>query len=121
MQGTGAPLDAAPGMCPASCRGFSPAQLMSAAIPALIEPPITWLLKLLHVDDLKAINDQHGHAAGDRALIEVARACKASLRESDLWHVTAVKSLQPCCRPLTWRGRCRWPNACAPPWQPPSS
>ncbi len=39
---------------------------------------------LLDVDDFKSINDQHGHAAGDRVLIEVAQACKASLRDADL-------------------------------------
>ena len=110
--------------------------LMSLGIPALIAPPVTWLVisllqdaerarraaewlsvtdpltgafnrrhffivgerrfahsrqaeepicvLLLDVDDFKAINDQHGHAAGDRVLIEVARACKASLRDTDL-------------------------------------
>jgi diguanylate cyclase (GGDEF)-like protein len=110
--------------------------LMSAGIPALIAPPVTWLVisllqdaerarraaewlsvtdpltgafnrrhffvvgerrfahallahepvcvLLLDVDNFKAINDAHGHAAGDRVLIEVARACKASLRDADL-------------------------------------
>ena len=110
--------------------------LMSAGIPALIAPPVTWLVisllqdaerarraaewlsvtdpltgafnrrhffvvgerrfahsrqahepvcvLLLDVDNFKSINDQHGHAAGDRVLIEVARACKASLRDADL-------------------------------------
>ena len=110
--------------------------LMSAGIPALIAPPVTWLVVsllqdaerarrtaewlsvtdpltgafnrrhffvvgerrfahslqarepicvlLLDVDNFKSINDQHGHAAGDRVLIEVSRACKASLRDADL-------------------------------------
>lgn len=35
------------------------------------------------LDDLKQINDRFGHAAGDQALIEVARMLVASVRKSD--------------------------------------
>ncbi len=35
-------------------------------------------------DDFKAINDTHGHAVGDRALQEVSRALRLSVRETDL-------------------------------------
>jgi diguanylate cyclase (GGDEF)-like protein/PAS domain S-box-containing protein len=36
------------------------------------------------VDHLKAINDHHGHAAGDQALRLVAEALRAACRESDI-------------------------------------
>jgi diguanylate cyclase (GGDEF)-like protein/PAS domain S-box-containing protein len=36
------------------------------------------------IDGLKAINDQHGHAAGDLAIRVVAQAFKSILRESDI-------------------------------------
>ncbi|MCE9657359.1 MAG: GGDEF domain-containing protein [Burkholderiales bacterium] len=43
--------------------------------------PFTVLM--LDLDHFKAINDRHGHAAGDRALKHAAAALKAELREVD--------------------------------------
>jgi diguanylate cyclase (GGDEF)-like protein/PAS domain S-box-containing protein len=37
----------------------------------------------LDLDGFKAINDAHGHAAGDKLLIEVAQRIKGALREGD--------------------------------------
>jgi diguanylate cyclase (GGDEF)-like protein len=45
-------------------------------------PPL--MVMLLDLDDLKAINDEHGHGAGDAALQMVARELRAHLREQDL-------------------------------------
>jgi diguanylate cyclase (GGDEF)-like protein len=39
---------------------------------------------LLDFDHFKSVNDQHGHLAGDRVLIEAARRLDQSLRKSDL-------------------------------------
>ena len=36
------------------------------------------------VDDFKAVNDAHGHDAGDRALVLVAQALTATFRETDI-------------------------------------
>ena len=38
----------------------------------------------IDADGLKAINDRFGHDAGDKALIEISSALKASVRDSDL-------------------------------------
>jgi diguanylate cyclase (GGDEF)-like protein len=38
----------------------------------------------IDVDEFKRINDTHGHAAGDRVLRQIARACVEALREGDL-------------------------------------
>ncbi|MBQ0776251.1 MAG: diguanylate cyclase, partial [Pseudomonas sp.] len=43
----------------------------------------SFALMMIDLDWFKAINDQHGHQAGDRVLIEVAARLKASLREVD--------------------------------------
>ena len=42
------------------------------------------VLLLADVDDLKSINDTHGHLIGDRALCAVARAFLGAMRESDI-------------------------------------
>lgn len=41
-------------------------------------------LAFLDLDNLKGINDRHGHSEGDRALIEVAGILRKTFRESDI-------------------------------------
>ena len=42
------------------------------------------LLIFIDVDNLKQINDTHGHLAGDRALVDAARVLRETFREADI-------------------------------------
>ncbi len=44
----------------------------------------TFCLMMIDVDDLKKVNDRHGHAAGDRLLRTVADSLRATLRGMDV-------------------------------------
>jgi len=45
----------------------------------------SFALIMMDIDDLKIINDQHGHVAGDRVLTEFAGLVKKELRSSDIF------------------------------------
>jgi diguanylate cyclase (GGDEF)-like protein len=43
-----------------------------------------YALMFIDVDNLKAVNDDHGHPVGDALLIDIAKALLASVRKSDI-------------------------------------
>lgn len=43
-----------------------------------------FVLALFDVDNLKTVNDTHGHLAGDQMLLQIASAIRASCRQSDI-------------------------------------
>jgi diguanylate cyclase (GGDEF)-like protein len=57
---------------------------LAAINGALAVPAASHAVILIDVDDLKAINDNQGHAAGDDFLKKVANAMRASVRETDI-------------------------------------
>jgi diguanylate cyclase (GGDEF)-like protein len=58
--------------------------LMPQAISEALRGGEPLLAMLVDIDDFKAVNDRHGHLAGDTVLKEVARIVKAELRASDI-------------------------------------
>lgn len=48
------------------------------------ETGAAFAVMILDIDHFKAINDTHGHATGDRVLVEVARRLRENLRAIDL-------------------------------------
>jgi len=49
------------------------------------QPPYRLAIMMLDIDYFKKVNDQYGHAAGDKALCEVARILSENLRPNDLF------------------------------------
>lgn len=65
-------------------RGATAARAASALAAALQDQqPLT--LALLDMDHFKAVNDRHGHAAGDYVLREFAQRSRSCLRASDIF------------------------------------
>lgn len=51
---------------------------------ALATRAASYSVILVDIDDLKGINDLHGHAAGDEFIVKVADTIRASVREKDV-------------------------------------
>lgn len=63
-------------------RGFSALAMQQVRMERRLKQGLSMIFA--DVDNLKRINDGFGHAAGDRALIEIAWILKSTFRESDI-------------------------------------
>ena len=66
----------------ANRRGVEQFTLMAMREARARREPLSVLA--IDIDEFKRINDSLGHAAGDKVLIAIARACQEALREGDL-------------------------------------
>ena len=57
---------------------------LAAAMEATTRDRQPLSLAILDIDHFKQINDQYGHALGDRALIEVANLLARAMRRTDM-------------------------------------
>jgi two-component system cell cycle response regulator len=57
---------------------------LSAIAARATEVGQDFAVMVIDLDRFKAVNDKHGHAAGDAVLVEVARRLRANLRDGDL-------------------------------------
>ncbi len=64
--------------------GLANRRAMEATLGRLIAARIAFGLIHLDLDRFKAVNDTHGHAAGDAVLAAVARAIRAEVRDEDV-------------------------------------
>jgi len=63
-------------------RGFRDEAERALALSARHSHPLSCIV--LDLDHFKAVNDTHGHAIGDRVLVEAVKACRERLRTSDI-------------------------------------
>ncbi len=73
-----ADLDPLTGLC--NRRAFQHQTL--GLVMARPVPDMFLLIAVIDLDDFKALNDRDGHSAGDRALVEVANALRASTHDT---------------------------------------
>ncbi len=66
-------------------------QLLDEAMRAADREGFLLVVCYLDLDHFKPVNDQHGHAAGDRLLVDLAARLKGALRGREQWTDTAAR------------------------------